>query len=128
MVSALLDPAGPDAVAGSTVSTAEWALVAALIGSGLLAMIALSRAGIRHFWAPHDRPPPRLRVVECVPIAALIVACAALTARAEPAYRYATDAAQALHQPAGYIDAVMSARPVPPPAAGLHAAAPEEWR
>jgi multicomponent K+:H+ antiporter subunit D len=114
--------------AGGAVSAAAWALVAALIGSGLLSMIALSRAGIRHFWAPHDRPPPRLRVVECVPIAALVVACAVLTIRAEPAYRYAMDAAQALHQPGGYIDAVMSARPVPPPSARLHAAVPEESR
>ena len=114
--------------AGGAVSAAAWALVAALIGSGLLSMIALSRAGIRHFWAPHDRPPPRLRVVECVPIAALVVACAVLTIRAEPAYRYAMDAAQSLHQPGGYIDAVMSARPVPPPSARLHAAVPEESR
>ena len=128
MLSVLLGPAGPGAAVASAVSTAEWAFVATLIGSGLLSAIALSRAGIRHFWAPHDRPPPRLRVVECVPIAALIVACAVLTVRAEPAYRYATEAAQALHQPAGYIAAVMSARPVPPPAARLHAAAPEETR
>lgn len=84
MLSALLNPAGPGAVAAPTVSLAEWTLVAALIGSGLLSTIALSRAGIRHFWAPHDRPPPRLRVVECVPIAVLIVACAALAVGASP--------------------------------------------
>jgi multicomponent K+:H+ antiporter subunit D len=125
MLSALLDPAGPGAVAAPTVSLAEWTLVAALIGSGLLSTIALSRAGIRHFWAPHDRPPPRLRVVECVPIAVLIVACAALAVGAEPAHRYAIDTAHAIHQPVGYLDAVMSARPVPPPATGVHAAAAE---
>ena len=68
-----------------------------------------------------------IRLALSAPLA-LVVACAVLTIRAEPAYRYAMDAAQALHQPAGYIDAVMSARPVPPPSARLHAAAPEESR
>ena len=128
MVSALLDPAGPGTAAASTVSPAEWALVAALIGSGLLSTIALSRAGIRHFWAPHARPPPRLRVVECVPIGALVVACAALTVGAGPAHRYAVDTAQSLHQPVGYVDAVRSARPVPAPATRVHAAAAEPSR
>jgi len=126
MLAALLGPMGPGG--SSSVSAAGWALVAALIGSGLLSTVALSRAGIRHFWAPHDRPAPRLRLVECVPIAALLVACAVLAIRAEPAYRYALEAAQALHQPSGYVDAVMSARPVGPPAARWHAAATGEGR
>ena len=127
MLSALLGPAQGGDASASTVSAAAWVFVAGLIGSGLLSTIALSRAGIRHFWAPHDRPAPRLRVVECVPIAALLVACAALTVGAEPAYRYALATAQALHRPSGYIDAVMSARPVPPPAS-LHAATAEARR
>ena len=40
--------------ARSAMPAAHWALFALLIVSGLLATIALSRAGIRHFWAPQD--------------------------------------------------------------------------
>ena len=58
---------------------------AALILAGLLAVTALLRIGIRHFWTPLDRPAPRLRVFET------------------------------LQQPALYVRAVMSARPLPQP-------------
>ncbi len=86
-------------------------LVAVLVVSGLLSLVALSRAGIRYFWAPQARAVPRLRVIETAPIAALLLACVVLTVRAEPVMRYVSAAADALHRPAQYIDAVMSARP-----------------
>ena len=86
-----------------------------LLGSGLLSMIALSRAGVRHFWAPQGRTVPRLRVVEGAPIAALLVACAVLTVRADAAVRYAQATAYGVLDPARYIDAVMSATPAPAP-------------
>lgn len=111
MLSALLDPGGMG-VAGAAPELAAWVFLALLIGSGLAAMIALSRSGIRYFWAPQERPPPRLRVIECAPIAALLLACGALMVGAEPALRYARSAAETLHQPSRYIDAVMSTRPV----------------
>jgi multicomponent K+:H+ antiporter subunit D len=75
----------------------------------------LSRAGIRHFWAPQGRPAPHLRVIECAPIAALLAGCAALTIAAEPAVRYARAAADGVVQPARYIEAVLSATPRPSP-------------
>jgi formate hydrogenlyase subunit 3/multisubunit Na+/H+ antiporter MnhD subunit len=65
-----------------------------LLVSGLLSTIALSRAGLRHFWSPHDRAPPRLRIIECLPITLLLLACAALAIRPEPVLRYTRDAAQ----------------------------------
>jgi len=93
-------------------SPAAWTLFALLIASGLLSAMALMRVGIRHFWSPQDRPPPRLRVAETLPIAALLMASLALVIQAEPALSYTRATAEALHQPARYIDAVMAARPV----------------
>ncbi|MEO6033367.1 MAG: proton-conducting transporter membrane subunit [Burkholderiaceae bacterium] len=117
MLSALLDPAGMGigvsaGASGAAPEIAAWVFLALLIGSGLAAMIALSRSGIRYFWAPQERPPPRLRVIECAPVVALLLACAALMVGAGPALRYARSAAESLHQPSRYIDAVMSTRPV----------------
>ena len=107
MLSALLQvPAGAaGAVAGQ-------ALFALLILSGLLATTALLRVGVRHFWAPQNRPPPRLRVTECVPIALLLSACLLLVVRGETALTYMRATADALHEPQLYIDAVFRARPV----------------
>ena len=40
-----------------------------LILSGLAALIALTRAGIRAFWASADRTVPRVRLIEMAPVA-----------------------------------------------------------
>jgi multicomponent K+:H+ antiporter subunit D len=93
-------------------SVAALTMVAVLIGSGFLSLVAMSRAGIRYFWAPQERAAPRLRVIETLPIAALLALCALLTIRAEPVMRYTAYTAQALHQPAAYIRAVLTAQPV----------------
>ena len=100
--------------------------VALLIASGLLALIALSRAGIRHFWAAHDRPTPQLRVLEGLPIAALLAACIGLTFAAAPAMRFTQATADALHAPGTYVRAILSAKPVPPPAPPAPAAQGEK--
>ncbi len=100
-----MDPLAAPGVAALT-------MVAVLIGSGFLALVAMSRAGIRYFWAPQERAAPRLRVIETLPIAALLALCALLTIRAEPVMRYTAYTAQALHQPAAYIRAVLTAQPV----------------
>jgi multicomponent K+:H+ antiporter subunit D len=99
---------------------AGWAMVALLIGSGLTAMIALSRAGIRYFWAyPQERPAPRLRVVECLPIVLILAVCVVLTLRAQPVMRYLQATADALHSPTDYITSVLSTRPVKGPRTGF---------
>jgi multicomponent K+:H+ antiporter subunit D len=116
MLSALLSPDGMGAPSPVT-SVAGWTWLALLIGSGLVSTIALSRTGIRYFWAPQDRPAPRLHVIECLPIAALLLACGALAVGAGPVLRYTQAAADTLHDPVSYIAAVKSARPVPGPAA-----------
>ena len=112
LLSAVLNPAG---FGGLVVPTpAGWTLMVLLIGSGLCATIALARAGIRYFWAPQQRPVPRLRVIESLPVAALLIASTALMVWGAPVLRYTLEAAESLHQPGPYIDAVMSARPVAP--------------
>ena len=102
MLSALLDVQAP----------AAWALFALLILSGLCAAIALMRVGVRHFWTTQDRPSPRLRVIETLPIAGLLAAAVALMLQGEAVLSYARATAQSLQAPDLYIDAVMGARPV----------------
>jgi multicomponent K+:H+ antiporter subunit D len=100
----LLAP-GDDAVPGTT-----WALLAALILSGLASLVAMLRVGIDIFWASPAPRPPRVAVLEIAPIGLLLVLCVALTAGAGPAMTYMQSAAQALHAPSGYLHGVM-----PPP-------------
>lgn len=101
MLTALLDLRTP----------AAWALFAMLIVSGLCAAVSLMRVGMRHFWAA-DRPPPRLRVIETLPIAGLIAGSVAMALHAGAVLDYTRLAGDALHTPQLYIDAVMSAQPV----------------
>ena len=116
ILTALLDSAQQGTPAsGLSMSSAGWTLLVLLIGSSLLATIALSRAGIRYFWAPQDRPSPHLRLIECAPIAALLLLAAVLTVRAEPVLLYTQAATASLLAPAEYINAVMRATPVPDP-------------
>ena len=94
---------------------APLALFAVLLVSGLISAIALTRAGMRLFWSPSDRQPPRVRVFESLPVAVLLGACVALVVAGEPVLRYMNATAAQLHEPGRYIAAVMSARPVPAP-------------
>ena len=115
MLSALFNPAGLGASQAITPSSATWAFLALLIGSGLLALVSLSRAGIRHFWAAQGRGVPRLHLLEGAPVAALLLVGIVLTVYAGPVMRYTQATAQALHTPQDYINAVMLARPLPYP-------------
>jgi len=109
MLSGLLD--------APVVSAAGWAFMALLIGSGLLSLIALSRAGIRHFWHQPLTTRPTLRALEVLPVAALLAACIALTLGAGPVLEHAVATAEGLRDPRAYRDAVLGARPVPGPTA-----------
>jgi multicomponent K+:H+ antiporter subunit D len=111
MLTALLNPLGLGASAGLRPGPAGWALLALMIATGLLALIALTRAGMRHFWAAHGRAAPRLRVLEGLPIAALLAACVVLTVQAGPVMAFTQATANALHAPGTYVRAVMSATP-----------------
>ena len=113
MLHALLNPQGLGLSAGHAPGLTGWTFAALLIATGLAALMALSRAGILHFWATYDRAALQLRLIEALPIAGLLAACLGLTLQAGPVMRYMQDAADALHAPGAYIQAVMSARPVP---------------
>ncbi|MGV3729059.1 monovalent cation/H+ antiporter subunit D [Hydrogenophaga sp.] len=111
MLSALL----PLQVEAPRASLASWTMLVLVIVSGLFALVALSRTGIRFFWAPMERGGHLLRVAEFVPIAVLIAACVLFTVRGEALMRYAQATATSLYQPRGYIDAVFSTKPLPTP-------------
>lgn len=114
MLGALLEPAGGlTTVRHAATATMRTALFGSLLVAGLLSLIALSRTGVRYFWAPHDRAPPRLRAIECAPIALLLLGCVAMAIFADPLLRYTRIAAQELVDPARYIDAVLSTQVVP---------------
>ena len=114
MLTWLLRP-GEAAATAATRAFPGWALLFLLIVSGLAALIALLRLGIRYLWAPQGRPAPKLRLIECVPVGLLLMLCAGLVVAGGPVVRFTDAAARTLLQPERYIDAVMSARTVPPP-------------
>ena len=115
MLSALLNPAGFGQ--NALISPAAWVLLGLLLASGLLSVIALSRAGARYFWSPTGRPTPRLRLIETLPIAALLLLIGVLVWRADAVLRYVNATALELHDPRHYIGTVMAAKPVPSPVA-----------
>ena len=89
------------------VPAAAWLLLGLVILSGLAAVIALARAGVRIFWADSGRIAPRVRLIEIMPVAGLIAACLALTVLAGPAMNYLHQAGEALNPPANYIREVV---------------------
>lgn len=91
-------------------SFAVWAMVIAILGAGLAAVIALTRVGMRLFWTVIGRTTPRLRLIEAGPVAFLIALCIALTIAAAPVTTYLDSTARSLHSPKTYIHAVLSAQ------------------
>jgi multicomponent K+:H+ antiporter subunit D len=83
-----------------------WALV---LGSGLLALITLSRAGSQLFWNTLDISPvaPQADRRRLASVVLLLAAAPLLSLFAEPVHRYALATAEQLHAPAGYIQAVL---------------------
>ena len=81
----------------------SWWLVALIILSGLSALIAMSRAGIRAFWAPVEASPPRVLLVEMAPVATLLGLTLAFTLEAGPAMRFMEATAASLRSPIAYV-------------------------
>jgi multicomponent K+:H+ antiporter subunit D len=103
MLAPLLAPGG-DGVPATT-----WALLAALVLSGLATIVAMTRAGLDVFWASPAGEVPRVRVVEIAPVMLLLALCVALTVQAGPVMRYMEATAQALHVPQDYVRGVLPA-------------------
>ena len=100
LTAALNTPAGE-------ASIARWLLLLVLILSGLATLVAMTRAGIRAFWAAPDRTVPRVRLIEIAPVAVLLLLCAIQTIEAGPIMRFMQAAAQSLHAPQDYIRGVL---------------------
>ena len=109
ILAAVFNGDGPTPQLAMTVSPASWALIALILLSGLSALIAMTRTGIRTFWASLEGNVPRVLVREVVPIAGLLALCLALTIAAGPAMRYMDETARSLHHPSDYIDSVLKA-------------------
>lgn len=116
LLAALFAPAEQGATAG--VPFANWVFTALLLLSGLAALLALSRVGIRAFWAPIDAVVPRVLVVEFVPVIGLLLLTLGLAIKGGPVMRYMDETARAVHAPSAYIDHVLTAPRVPAAEAG----------
>ena len=86
-----------------------WTLVVLVILSGVAALIAMTRAGIRTFWTSIEGTVPRVLVIELVPVMFLLFLTLALTLQAGSAMRYMDTTIRTLSNPAIYIDAVKNA-------------------
>ena len=84
-------------------------MLAALILSGLAAVVAMTRAGIDAFWASPARDVPRVGVLEIAPVALLLALCVGLTVLAGPVMGYMEATARSLRAPQGYIAGVLPA-------------------
>ena len=110
---------GPDAAVPAATSFMRGTLAVLLIASGLVSLVALSRAGIRVFWAPVEPFLPRITVTETAPILYLLGLLVALVLAAGPAMTVLLATADDLHHQVRYLDAVLGAERVPP-FAGAH--------
>jgi multicomponent K+:H+ antiporter subunit D len=95
-------------------------LAVLLLVSGLVALVALSRMGIRTFWAPVEPFMPKVTIVETAPILLLLAMLIALAVQAGPVMDYLLATAADLHHPTHYLDAVLGAERVPPFAERSH--------
>ncbi len=107
MLVAVLAPPGQGVAAG--IPLADWIFTALLILSGLAALLAMSRIGIRMFWAPVDASVPRVLAVEIVPVILLLSLTIALAVQGGPVMRYMHETARAVHSPVQYVHDVLSA-------------------
>ncbi|MCO5146269.1 MAG: monovalent cation/H+ antiporter subunit D [Aquamicrobium sp.] len=105
MLTAMFNPLGLGEA--GEIGAASWWLATLLILSGLSALIAMSRAGIRAFWAPVDIVVPRVLLIEIVPVGMLLAATLFLTVQAGPVMRFMEATAEGLHQPWSYVERVM---------------------
>jgi multicomponent K+:H+ antiporter subunit D len=107
MLTAVLNPGGMGS--GGTASLVGLGFTGLLITSGLAALIALLRVGIQTFWVPAEDQPPKVLLIEILPVVTLLALTVAMTVQAQPVMRYMSATARALDQPQIYIDGVLGA-------------------
>ena len=106
MITGVFNPDGLEAN-GYMPQLRDWVFVAFVILSGFAALIAMTRTGIRTFWASIEGKIPRVQVIEFAPVAGLLALCLILTIGAGPVANYMTAAADELHNPKDYIKSVL---------------------
>jgi multicomponent K+:H+ antiporter subunit D len=82
-------------------------MVVLIIGSSLLSLIALARAGIQIWWAEPNRVPPTMRLGEIVPVTVLLVGLLTLTIAVQGPVTFLQRTAAEITQPGLYIGAVL---------------------
>ena len=110
---AMLNPAGSLTDTQYFAGPLAWSILALIIISGLFAIISLMRFGVRTFWAAADAKAPRLQLSEAAPISALLLVCIGISVAAGPTINYMDRTAEALHEPQGYIERVLTSPAVP---------------
>jgi multicomponent K+:H+ antiporter subunit D len=105
---------GKLAILDSALGTAAWPwLFGVVLGSGLLVLVALSRAGSLLFWKSEGAVSgAAVSAGEWLPVAALLAAGFATVLFAGPVLGYARAAAGQLVERGGYVERVLDARPV----------------
>jgi multicomponent K+:H+ antiporter subunit D len=98
---------------GGQATPRTWVLIGLILLSGLAAIIALLRFGVRTFWAPARIVPPRLPLSEAAPISLLLLMSILLTVEAGPVLRYLERTSEDLHKPRQYIERVLSEPVIP---------------
>jgi multicomponent K+:H+ antiporter subunit D len=93
--------------AGAAAGPGAAVLFTMIVVAGFCTVIAMCRAGIQIFWADEGWVFPAIRAGEAVSVLLLLGACVALTVWAAAPLRYLAAAAQQLHAPAQYIQAVL---------------------
>ena len=87
-------------------TAAVWTLIILVILSGVAALIAMTRVGIRTFWSSIEGTVPRVLVIEIVPVMFLLGLTLLLTIQAGPAMQYMDATIRTLSDPSNYINAV----------------------
>ena len=94
---------------------AAWVLIGFLTFSSFGMLIAFARVGIDVLWAPDERPPPVVKPVEFLAIAALLVSALALSIEGGLAMRFMNSTSAWLHAPLDYVNAVLAPAGGPSP-------------
>ena len=111
MLSAALGSGG---LAAGGVAPVALVFTGLVVFSGLAALVALSREGIRTFWASDEDEMPAVPLIEIAPVVLLLALTAAMAVKAGPVMRYMEATASALDHPHVYVRGVLGAAPAEP--------------
>jgi multicomponent K+:H+ antiporter subunit D len=108
MLSAALGSGG---LASGGIAPVALVFTALIVVSGLAALVALSREGIRTFWAAEEEEMPTVPLIELAPVVLLLALTVAMTVKAGPVMRYMEATASALNHPHVYVRGVLGNAP-----------------